>query len=72
MFAWIRTWYAKRDGVYYNFDMKRQRDDAVKNHNMVKVPAVEAAGLVEKMPDGKWHAITKAASARTAGQGWTR
>lgn len=56
MFAWIRTWYAKRDGVYYNFDMKRQRDDAVKNHNMVKVPAVEAAGLVEKMPDGKWHA----------------
>ena len=42
MFAWTRTWYAKREGVYYNFDMKRQRDNAVKNHGMTRVPAVEA------------------------------
>ena len=32
MFAWTRKFYAEKDGVYYNFDRKRNRDDAVLNH----------------------------------------
>lgn len=42
MFAWSRTFYAKKNNVYYNFDMKRQRDNAVQNHGFVKVSALEA------------------------------
>lgn len=54
MFAWTRTFYAKKNGVYYNFDMKRQRDDAVKNHNMVKVSAVEAYEHFKTMMQVPW------------------
>lgn len=42
MFAWSRTWYAKRDDEYFNFEMKKQRDDACKNYCFIKVSAKEA------------------------------
>lgn len=42
MFAWTRKFYAEKDGVYYNFDRKRNRDDAVLNHGFAKVTAAEA------------------------------
>lgn len=59
MFAWTRTFYAKKTGVYYNFDMKRQRDDAVKNHGMVKVPAVEAYKHFKGMVQVPWRMYRK-------------
>ena len=40
--AWTRTFYASRDGTIYNFEMKRQRDDAVNNHGFEKVLSAEA------------------------------
>lgn len=54
MFAWTRTWYAKKNETYYNFDMKRQRDDAVKNYGMVKVSAVEAYKHFRGMVQVPW------------------
>lgn len=42
MFAWSRTWYAKHNEVYYNFEAKRDRDDACKNYGFEKVSANEA------------------------------
>lgn len=42
MFAWSRTFYAEKDNVYYNFEMKKQRDDAVRHHKFRKVSAAEA------------------------------
>lgn len=59
MFAWTRTWYAKRDGVYYNFDMKRQRDDAVNNHGMVEVSAIEAYKHFKEMVQVPWETYEK-------------
>lgn len=54
MFAWSRTFYAKKNGAYYNFDMKRQRDDAVNNRGMIKVTAVEAYKHYEKIVRVPW------------------
>ena len=55
MFAWTRTFYALgENGIYYNFDMKRQRDDAVKNHGLKKVPAVEAYKHYRKIVQVPW------------------
>ncbi len=42
MFSWSRTWYAKRDGKYFNFEMKRQRDEACREYGFEKVSAKEA------------------------------
>ena len=42
-----------------NFDMKRQRDDAVKNHNMVKVPAIEAYDHFKDMVQVPWRMYEK-------------
>lgn len=42
MFAWSRTWYAKRDGQYYNFEMKKQRDEACEKYGFSKCSAKEA------------------------------
>lgn len=39
MFAWSRTWYAEKDGKYYNFEMKKQRDEACRCYGFTKVPA---------------------------------
>lgn len=54
MFSWTRTFYAKKDGIYYNFDMKRQRDDAVKNHGMEIVSAAEAYKHYRKVIQIPW------------------
>ena len=54
MFAWTRTFYAKKDGIYYNFDWKRCRDDAVKNHGMEKVSAQEAYQHFNKVIQIPW------------------
>lgn len=54
MFAWTRTFYAKKNGLYYNFDMKRQRDDAVKNLGMEKVSANEAYKHFRKIIQIPW------------------
>ena len=59
MFAWTRTFYAKKDGVYYNFDMKRQRDDAVDNHGMTKVPAIEAYDHFKEMVQVPWRSYER-------------
>ena len=60
MFAWTRTWYAKKDGIYYNFDMKKQRDDAVKNHGFCKVKAQEAYQHYQiQVPWRKYHEFIK-------------
>lgn len=40
--AWTRTFYASKDGIIYNFEMKRQRDDAVKHHGFEKVLSADA------------------------------
>lgn len=40
--AWTRTFYASSNGTIYNFEMKRQRDDAVKHHGFEKVLATDA------------------------------
>lgn len=40
--AWTRTFYASRNGTIFNFEMKRQRDDAVKHHGFEKVLSAEA------------------------------
>lgn len=40
--AWTRTFYASRNGIIYNFEMKRQRDDAVKHHGFGKVLSADA------------------------------
>ena len=55
MFAWTRTFYAVgEDGIYYNFDMKRQRDDAVENHGLRKVSAAEAYKHYKKVIQVPW------------------
>ena len=54
MFSWSRTFYAEKNGVYYNFDAKRQRDDAVKNHGMTGVTAAEAYKHYEKIVRVPW------------------
>jgi len=54
MFAWTRTFYAKKNNLYYNFDMKRQRDDAVKNYGMEKVSAKEAYKHYKKIIQIPW------------------
>ena len=40
--AWTRTFYASRNGTIFNFEAKRQRDDAVQNHGFSKVLSAEA------------------------------
>lgn len=42
MFAWSRTFYAMKNGVYYNFEAKKDRDTAVNSHGYIKVSAAEA------------------------------
>lgn len=42
MFSWTRNFYAERDGVFYQFEKKSNRDDAVKNYGFNLVSANEA------------------------------
>lgn len=42
MWAWSRTFYATKDGRVYNFEAKRDRDDAVRNHGFAVMTAAEA------------------------------
>ena len=42
MWAWSRTFYAKKDGKIFNFEAKRDRDSAVRDHGFEKVKASEA------------------------------
>ena len=42
MFAWSRTFYATKNGAVYNFEAKRDRDDAVKNHGFETITSAEA------------------------------
>ena len=42
MFAWSRTFYAKKNGKFYCFERKKDRDDAVKRHSFEIVSAKEA------------------------------
>lgn len=54
MFAWTRTWYSEKDGVYYNFDMKRQRDEAVRLYGHRLVFATEAYNHYPQMKQVPW------------------
>ena len=40
--AWTRTFYASRNGTVFNFEAKRQRDDAVKHHGFEKMLSADA------------------------------
>ena len=40
--AWSRTFYAIRNGTIFNFEAKRQRDDAVKHHGFEKMLSADA------------------------------
>lgn len=40
--AWTRTFYATRNGTIFNFEAKRQRDDAVKHHGFEKMLSADA------------------------------
>jgi len=42
MFAWSRTWYAEKDGIVYNFDMKKQRDECCREYGFRLMSASEA------------------------------
>lgn len=61
MFAWSRTFYAKKDDVYYNFERKRDRDDAVLNRGYESVTAAEAYQHYPhiKVPWRKYESIVK-------------
>lgn len=56
MFAWSRTWYAERDGKYYNFDMKKQRDSICNTMDLGfrKVSASEAYNHFSDMVQVPW------------------
>lgn len=41
-FSWTRTFYAQRNGIVYNFEAKRDRDDAVRNHGFEAMTAADA------------------------------
>lgn len=40
--AWTRTFYARKDGEIYNFEAKRNRDDAVMTLGLVPMNAADA------------------------------
>lgn len=40
--AWTRTFYATKNGTIFNFEAKRQRDDAVKHHGFEKMLSADA------------------------------
>lgn len=42
MWAWSRTFYATKNGTIYNFEAKRDRDDAVRNHGFEVMKAADA------------------------------
>lgn len=35
MFSWTRNFYAERDGVFYQFEKKSNRDDAERNDERI-------------------------------------
>lgn len=40
--AWSRTFYAQKDGRIFNFEAKRNRDDAVRNHGFEAMKSSDA------------------------------
>ena len=40
--AWSRTFYAQKDGRIFNFEAKRNRDDAVRNHGFKAMKSSDA------------------------------
>lgn len=54
MFAWSRTWYAEKDGVIYNFDMKKQRDELCNKHGFNLVTAKDAYGMYGNLVKVPW------------------
>lgn len=40
--AWSRTFYAQKDGRIFNFEAKRNRDDAVRNHGFEAIKSYDA------------------------------
>lgn len=57
--AWSRTFYAEKDGQMYNFEAKRNRDDAVKNYGFVKVPSAEAWKRYPNITRIEWRAYER-------------
>ena len=57
--AWTRTFYAQKDGRVYNFEAKRDRDDAVKNHGFQSMSAVEAWKRYPNITRVEWREYRK-------------
>lgn len=59
MWAWSRTFYAEKDGLIYNFEAKRDRDDAVRNHGFQSMSAVEAQKSYPNITRIEWREYQK-------------
>lgn len=57
--AWSRTFYASKDGKIYNFEAKRDRDDAVRNHGFEKMASAEAWKHYPEITRIEWREYTR-------------
>ena len=57
--AWTRTFYASRNGNIYNFEMKRQRDNAVKHHGFEKMLSADAMKHYPNITRVEWRDYEK-------------
>lgn len=57
MFSWARTFYAKYEDNYFQFEMKKQRDFFVKELGFTAVPATEAYEHYGEIRRADWRKI---------------